>query len=99
MQEAICRKQKEITARRRTLKTIRTEQRKIAPSANGPVIVQSQWKCGGVKISEVVKSIYKSEGGSPVGESPSACTAPANETKGPKYFHAPIASYEENSKS
>jgi hypothetical protein len=107
MQEAMCQKQREITARRRTLKTIRTEQRKTAPSADGPIIVQSKWKCGGVKISEVVKSIYKSEGGSPVGElSP---PAPANDTQGPKYFqqdesegrlgegagmHAPIATYE-----
>jgi hypothetical protein len=69
------RTEREKAARRRTLKTIRTEYtEKPSPEVHtvqnaiegfarvGPHKIKSTWKCGGVKISEVVKKQYSSPG-------------------------------------
>lgn len=74
-QEEQERKEKEKSARRRTLKTIRTEYKeKPYPDVQtlqnaiegfarvGPHKIKSTWKCGGVKISEVVKKQYSNTG-------------------------------------
>jgi hypothetical protein len=74
-QEEQARRERENAARRRTLKTIRTEytekpSSKVQTVQNaieglarvGPHKIKSTWKCGGVKISEVVKKQYSKPG-------------------------------------
>ena len=85
-QEDIRQRQRDIAARRRTLKTIRKEQPSPASARHGPVKLHSAWKCGGVKISEVVKSIYKSEENSPICEKTSGSASPSTAITGAKWF-------------
>ena len=69
LQEQRVRKEKETYTRRRLLKTVRTEEPMLDSQRTQVTLhkIKPTWKCGGVKISELVKKIYKGDAQSDAG--------------------------------